>query len=192
MIKAKINQEFPHHNIIKHTGDIYVADYTEQTSNRRGVEILDTKPSDIESFFINNPKLIEVGAVIFDNYSFTYSNGNAKSQCEACLFPYQSKDESWILFTELKYSSKSKRNRRNLRKAICQLYKTRYHYLDERIFDKRKNRCYLIASLPQQDEPFPNFILDTDLITRLKIKHNVILRLTNSVKILDDKMLDLT
>lgn len=192
MIKANINQNFPHHNITSHTGDIYVVDYTEQTQNRRGVEILDTKPSDIESFFINNPKLIEVGAVIFDNYSFTYSNGNAKSQCEACLFSNQSNDEGWILFTELKYSSKPKRNAKNLRKAISQLLRTRRYYFNEKVFDLGKNKCYLIASLPQQDEPFPNFILDTYLITRLKIKHNVILRLTNSVKILDDKMLDLT
>lgn len=192
MIEEKIKTEFPHHNITKHTGDIYVADYTEQTQNRRGVEILDTKPSDIDVFYINNPKPIEVGTVIFDNNSFTYPNGNAKSQCEACVFPYQSNDEGWILFTELKYSNKSKRNRRNLRKAIRQLYKTRYHYLDKGIFEKRKNRCYLIGSLPQQDEPFPNFILDIGWVTRLKTKHNIILRLTNSVKILDDKVLDVT
>lgn len=189
MIKVKINEEFSHHNISNYTGDIYVADYTEQTQHKRGVEIFDTKPSDIDSFFINNPKSIEIGAVIFDNNSFTYSNGYAKSQCEACLFSNQSNDEGWILFTELKYSIESKNNRNNFKKAIRQLYKTRYYYLEKGIFDKKKNRCYLVVSLPKQGEPFSNFVLTPERISDLKIKHNIILKATNSVKILDNKML---
>lgn len=192
MIKSNVEQKFLHHNIIQYTEDIYVADYTNQTKNlpqKRGVEIFDIKPSDIDSFFINNPKAIEVGAVIFDNSSFTDSNGKAKSQCEACLFPCQSNNKSWILFIELKYSIEAKNNRKNFRKAICQLYKTRYYYLNEGIFDKKKNKCYLIVSLPEQGEPFPNFVLTPKRISDLKIKHNIILKATNSVKILDDKML---
>lgn len=189
MIKAKINQKFPHHNITSHIGDIYVADYTNQTQHTKGVQIFNTKPSDIDSFFINNPKPIEVGAVIFDNNSFTYSNGNAKSQCEACLFPYQSNDEGWILFTELKYSSKSKRNSINLRKAISQLLRTRRYYFNEKVFDLGKNKCYLIASLPEQKEPFTNFRQGQPLITRYRLQYKIILRLTNSVEVLNDKML---
>lgn len=196
MIRAKINQEFPHHNIIKHTGDIYVADYSNQTKYeliKRGTEILDNEPTDIESFVIHNPSKIDVGTIVFTGESFKDRKGNLKSQCETCLFPYNSNNESWILFAELKYTEKAENLIIATNKAIQQLQKTKDYYLDKSIFDESKNKCYLVISLPKyKHEPFPSFILGMDIITELIENNRVILGLTNSVKILDDKMLDLT
>lgn len=196
MIRAKINQEFPHHNIIKHTGDIYVADYTEQTKKTeclRGTEIFDNEPTDIEFLVIHNPSKIDVGTIVFTGESFKDRKGNPKSQCETCLFPYNSNNESWILFAELKYTEKAENLIIAINKAIQQLQKTKDYYLDKSIFDESKNKCYLVISLPKYKyEPFPNFILDVDIITELIENNKVILGLTNSVKILDNKMLDVT
>lgn len=217
MIRAKINQEFPHHNITKHTGDIYVADYSNKTKYskvKRNVEIFSSSIklkiiyfikkiglfnifnrifdfNYIETFNIYNLNKMEVGTIIFDNNSFKYPNGNTKSQCEVCLFPFQSNNESWILFSELKYGCNEDNNESDFTKAIKQLYKTRHYYKDKNIFSKTNN-CYLIISMPKQTEPFLNFILTSDRVDDLKEKHNIILRAKNSVKILDDKMLDLT
>lgn len=192
MIKTKINTEFPHHTITQHLENVYIADYTQKTKYeaiKRGTEIFDNPPTDIEYFSVHNPNGVGMGNVVFDNQSFRYPNGKSKSQCEDCLFPYKSNQDSWILFTELKYANTPKRNKKHFNKAIKQLYKTRYHYLEKGVFDKTNN-CYLIISMPRQEEPFLNFTLTQDRITDLKTKHNVTLRATNSVKIKDDKYLD--
>ncbi|CEN50427.1 hypothetical protein [Capnocytophaga canis] len=193
MIKTKINTEFPHHTITQHSGDVYVADYTEQTKSnatKRGTEIFDNPPTDIEYFSVYNPNGVKMGNVVFDNQSFRYPNGNSKSQCESCLFPFNSNQDSWVLFAELKYANTPKRNKKHFEKAIKQLYKTRYHYLERGIFDK-KNNCYLLISMPRQQEPFPNFNnLTPARIADLKKKHKITLRATNSVKVKDDKYLE--
>lgn len=137
---------------------------------------------------INNNKL-SVNTIIFDNTSFTYCNGKAKSQCENVCFPKSSDKKSWILFTELKYSSKPLNNENNLKKAINQLFKTRYHYIQSGVFKKNENISYLIASLPLQREPFPNFSLTQVYLSTLKTKHNIILRLKNSVEVIDSSII---
>ena len=194
MIKTKIRAEFPHHTITQHSEDVYVVDYTQKTKYdtvKKGTEIFDIPPTDIEYFYINNPNGIEMGNIIFNNQSFKYPNGNSKSQCETCLFPFNSNQESWILFSELKYGYNINNNEDDFEKAIKQLYKTRCHYLDKGIFDNMNNNCYLIISMPKQEEPFSNFILTQERVEDLKTKHKVILRATNSVKIKDNKYLDL-
>lgn len=194
MIKAKISQNFPHHNITSHIGDIYVADYTNQVKNllqKRSVETHTIKPKDIDSFLVENPTSLEIGNIIFDNNSFKYSNGNSKSQCETCFFPYNANDESWILFAELKYTTQEINNYDDIVKAIKQLYRTRGYYLQKGIFNKTKNRCYLIVSLPKQKTPFTSFtqIMPSNRIAELKVKHNIILRGSNTIKVSDDKIL---
>ncbi|MES2655560.1 MAG: hypothetical protein V4620_08225 [Bacteroidota bacterium] len=193
MIKTNITTYYPHHLILDYNKNIYIADYTELTKNiapKRFVEIFSPDPcSDNQYFCILNPNDLNVGNIIFDSSSFTYSNGKTKSQCESVSFPSVSTGQSWILFTELKYSSKQLNNRNNLRKAIKQLYRTRYHYMLSNVFKRNENICYLIASLPLQSEPFANFSLTPSRLTTLKVKHNIILRLKNTIEIENDQFL---
>lgn len=155
MIKTKIQTVYAHqfNKIKKFTDNIYIADYTKQTRNsavKRSVEFFSpTPPDDINSFPILNPSKIDVDGIEFDNNSFVWQNGQAKTQCEAVCFPSKAKANSWILFCELKYSSSTFFNEINLRKAIKQLYKTRYYYYQNNIITY-KNTSYLIASLPLQ------------------------------------------
>ena len=192
MIKSNILNNFPHHNIILYDDSIYVADYTEQTKNslvKRAVEIFSPNPcTDIDYLTITNPNKVKIETTIFDNKSFTFSSGNPKSQCEIALFPSDSDKSSWILFSELKYSCKPNNNRKNLEKAIKQLFKTRFHYIQSNVFVQNENVSYLIASLPLQTEPFSNFSLTQDYLLNLKVKHNIILRLQNSVEIFDESL----
>ena len=145
-------------------------------------------PAGIDCFIINNPNSIEVDGIPFDNNSFRKSNGKVASQCECVIYPNSSNDESWILFLELKYSSKIKNNKKNLNKARKQLLKTRCYYKSQKVFGKN-NTCYLLASLPMQSTPFPNFSLGQPYLLRMKKKLNVIIRFQNSVAIIDSKML---
>lgn len=194
MIKQNILNSYPSH-IAKYRSsnqNIFVADYTELTKNqavRRSVEIFNQNhPIDIDYLHVENSFNINIGYIDFDNLSFTYSNGNSKSQCECVLFPNVSTNDSWILFCELKYSYKPLNNQANLIKAMKQLFKTRYYYLQDNIFNIT-NTSYLIASLPLQSEPFPNFILSQSYLISLKRKKNIVLRFKNKVEVIDDKMI---
>jgi len=194
MIKGNIQSTYIHqHNtIIDFTDSIYVADYTENTKTlavKRSVEFFSPNPpTDIQYFSILNiPKLPSVG-IAFNNSSFVYANGNAMTQCEGVFFPSSSNSDSWILFCELKYSSKPIRNTNNLRKAINQLFRTQYYYASRNIFS-RTNNCYLIASLPIQSEPFTNFSLPQAFLTKLKRTRNIVLRMKNSIEIIDSNLL---
>jgi hypothetical protein len=194
MIKSQIQLNYIHqfNAIINFSNDVFVADYTELTkthSIKRSVEFFSPNPpGDIDYFsIINSPKL-SIDGIEFDNTSFTRSNGEAKTQCESVFFPHISANDSWILFCELKYSSRPLNNRNNLKKAINQLFKTRYYYYQENIINS-SNTSYLIASLPLQSEPFTNFSITPALLTKLKSSRNIVLRLKNSVEIVDDKII---
>lgn len=194
MIKQRIRNRFVHqYNVVQNFNDnTHIADYTEQTKGdaiKRSVEFFSPNPPvDINYFSIINTPLLSIDGIEFDNNSFTYSNGNAKSQCEAVVFPTVSSNNSWVLFCELKYSSLPRNNRRNLRKAIKQVFKTRYYYFQEGIITI-DNTAYLIASLPIQTEPFTNFSLTPRYLLDLKSKRNIVLRLKNLVEIKDNQTL---
>lgn len=174
------------------TDDLFVADYTNSSKsliNKRSVEFFSPNvPADIEFFSIFNSTKLEIEGLEFDNNSFIYGNNKARSQCEAIIFPTTSTNNSWVLFCELKYSSKPANNSINLRKAVKQLYRTRYYYIQENIISATNN-CYLIASLPTQVEPFSNFSISQPLLAKLKRKRNIILRFKNGVEIVDNVLL---
>lgn len=194
MIKSNIRSKYNHqYNAIESfADDVFVADYSEQTKLlpvKRDVELFSSvPPQDINSFYIKNSSGISTDAIKFNNLSFVYSNSNPKKQCEAVFFPSVSIANSWILFCELKYSTVPRNNRRNLRKAILQLYKTRYYYIQEGIISIT-NKSYLIASLPQQSEPFPHFSLTPTYLLSLQRTRNIILRFQNEVEIVDDRVI---
>lgn len=182
----KIKEKFPHHNLVPccpTDTNLYVTDYTKKTNGVRGEEVYaPTPPSDIDYFTLENPINLNISAITFNGQSFTDNNGNSKSQCECSIFPSSVSPKSWILFTELKYSSLIRWNDTNLNKAIRQLCRTRQYYYTEGIITKA-NPCYLIACLPMQSTPYANWVFAPHHISRLKIKLNTILRFQNKVRI---------
>lgn len=192
MIRKKIETSFLHHlnSCTTTNSSLYVADYTEKTKNdpiKRGTELfVASPPSDINYFTVNNSCNLKIDGIPFDNNSFIYPNGNTASQCECVIYPSNSNKDSWILFIELKYSYKTKNNKKNLNKAKRQLFKTQYHYKSKGVFNKN-NTCYLLASLPMQSPPFANLSLSQPYLLAMKRKHNVVIRFQNSVEIIDDK-----
>jgi hypothetical protein len=194
MIKSQIQIHFLHQFLaIKNFSDnCYVADYTEQTKplpTKRGVEFFSpNNPTDIDFFSIINNQKILIDGIEFNNLSFVFNSGRSKSQCEAVFFPSTSTYDSWILFCELKYSNKPINNSNNLKKAITQLYRSRYYYVQKGILAET-NSSYLVASLPMQSEPFANFSISQPLLIKLKRTRNIVLRLKNKVEIEDDKLI---
>jgi hypothetical protein len=183
MIKINISIHYPHQYLKYQFSDkdLYISDYTNQTQHQRGVEILDSPPSNIQYLSIINSNNLETGYIDFDNSSFTYGNNIPRSQCECVLFPNESTNNSWILFCELKYCSEVS-NQRNINKAIKQLYRTRYYYFQRNIF-LFTNTSYLIVSLPKQRPPFLGFAIPPNFLTKLKSKRNTVLKFDNKIEI---------
>lgn len=201
MIKANIRREYPAHitncsnpAYVRKCGisdkSLFIADYTKQTNSARDVEVFpNVPPADIDYFSLINNVSLNSCYVTFNNSSFTRPNGNAMSQCECVVFPNTSANDSWIFFAELKYSNLDYRNDANLTKAIRQLYKTQYYYKSKGVFSTT-NTCYLLASLPQQSEPFAQTVISPMDLQRLKLNHNIVLRLQNHAEIQDDKIIN--
>lgn len=185
MIAAQLNVIYNHHylKIKRYSSHIYVADYSDQTQFQRSVEFFSPNPpNDITFFSILNPSNLSIAGIDFDNNSFVCGNGNPRTQCESVFFPNVSDLSSWVLFCELKYSARPLNNTNNLRKAMKQLYKTRYYYLQNAVISS-SNPTYLIASLPLQSEPFANFTISQPMLTRLRRDRNIILRFKNTVSV---------
>lgn len=208
MIKTKIKEEFPNHGILSFEHDIYVVDYTDKTKQERtlakfedaqqaalimGVEVLDEKPNDIESFNLKNPLPIIVGVTIYDQNSFVDKEGLPESQCECAIFPFNSTDKSWVCLLETKYcDDQNKRKKRNLPKAINQL-KATLSYLENKAVVNKKNSIYLIVSFPKIPSlPFQSSVITPGLLLELKRNHNAVLNITNGAKILSNEKIDIT
>ncbi len=188
MIELGISKKFEHQvsRLLKFNCSVFVVDYSNSSlinESMRGVEIYAFNPPEDAAYFsIYNENEIDFRGLIFDHTSFRHKNGKTKTQCEAVFFPNSDLANTWVLFCELKYSNLPNRNSLNLTKALKQLYKTRYYYVQENVISTLNN-SYLVASLPLQSEPFPNFILSPALLLKLKSKRNIIIRLQNSVSI---------
>lgn len=191
MIKTKIKEVFPEHEIKAYAQDIYIADYTDQTKDeeiKRSVEIQTELPADIEFFCLHNPSPIKIDSVIFDNYSFVDEDGKTQTQCECVTFPSVATNSSWILFLELKYCER-KNAVNNLPKAKDQLLATYSYYKSKGIITK-KNTSYLIAGFPKLiNVPFRNSTLTPALLTDLKTNENIILKIANEATIKSLEML---
>ena len=191
MIKTKIKEVFPEHEIKAYAQDIYIADYTNQTKDeeiKRSVEIHTELPADIELFCFHNPSPIEISSVIFDNFSFVDEDGKTQTQCECVTFPSVATNSSWILFLELKYCER-KNAVNNLPKAKDQLLATYSYYKSKGIITK-KNTSYLIAGFPKLiNIPFRNSTLTPALLTDLKRNENIILKIANEATIKSLEML---
>ena len=194
MIRDRIKATFPWHlaNCLTTRNTIYVADYTEQTKRRKkkkGVILFDgIPPEDIHCFILKNPNLVELDGIAFNNKSFVKADGNVDSQCECVIYPHTSDKHSWICFVELKYSYKPKNNTTNLSKACAQLFHTQAHYRSHGVFGTG-NPCYLLAALPEQYPPFANFSLSPSYLLQLKRRYNITLRISNSAKIVNERVI---
>lgn len=191
MIATKINEEFPEHEIKEFSQSIYIVDYTHQTKNdliKRSVEIHVTKPGDINSFFLLNSCVLNIGTVIYDKHSFVDGSGLSQTQCECVVFPAQAEESSWIMFLELKYCEYGNAVK-NLNKAKNQVFAT-YEYYKYKGIVKNKQLAYLLVSLPKQtNTPFEGFIATQEELTQWRNK-KIIFRGVNVAKIKDQYLLD--
>lgn len=154
--------------------DVYVADYTNQTDSQRKLEFHIQKPSDINSFCLQNRQRIEIYGVNFEkNPSFAKGH----KMCECMFTPVHSNKTPWLLLLEMKYCQKEDNVDEDSSEAIIQLRES-FNYLTERFcIQSNEYRFYLVISMPDYSnkEPFTNFretqsdILENFSKNRIKI-----------------------
>ena len=103
-------------------GDVWVADYTEQTrykpeEDRKGVVISEADPGDIGTFHLQNDCGVAFWGVNFEENKDFFPEG--VQDCE-CMFKAKNVTKGgWLLLCELKYNlDKDPNNEQNAEKAL--------------------------------------------------------------------------
>ena len=138
------------------SGDLYVADYTNQTNSVRKLEILSTPPTDIAYFYLHNRQCIQIYCVNFEKYP-AYTK--VSQMCECMFTPVSANNKPWVLLMEMKYCEYGNVDA-NAMSAFLKL-KHSYAYLHstKKLIDPEKQKIYLAISIPNHSilEPFNSF-----------------------------------
>ena len=138
-MKNKILAKFPNQNFSScNAAKIYIADYTNQTENIRGIEWSDIVQSDINSFIVDNFALLDITFCAFKENTIKLKVEEKElSHCEGILFPTNNSDKTWITFIELKYPQKRDNLGSNLKEAREQLLFTLDLFREQGIIEKK-------------------------------------------------------
>lgn len=166
-------------------GDSYVVDYSELTSQKRGVEISSCKPKDIHAFHLSNPNRHSYWAVNIERHKHLKILKKERT-CE-CMFATVRNDngkKKLALFVELKYC-KEDSMQRNVDDAINQLLNTQRILREQGCIDECYN-VFLNISIPPHShrEPFTSFICLPERIKQVQDDYNVVVLGYNQVVIL--------
>ncbi len=127
-----INVKEIFNNAQMYNTDTYVADYTEMTSSKKGVEILVYDPTEIDTFHLENPHKLSYWGVNFEEHKGYFTKG--RQDCE-CMF-ISDHSKPWLLLLEMKYCME-KNIPTNAIKALAQLNDT-FQLLKEKGFVDEK------------------------------------------------------
>ena len=182
-------------NIRHHSGDVYVADYTQYAKSHpespmKGVTISDVRPPLIGSLAFENPNAVRLMSVNFEENQYFFrpiGEHRTVSNCECMLVSEDGAKKRWIVLAELKYCKGEDRNiASNFSKALSQLEETFLYLVDEKkIFATSDYRFYWVVSIPEHSEkaPFSAFFLSQDDELQYKEKYNSIIISDNVARI---------
>ena len=139
----------------------FAVDYTNQTGSRRGVEILNAPPEDINHFQLENHGKIEFWGVNFEKCASLFEKKD--ENCECMFVAKRAKNLKMACLIELKYCLDKERNLiENTLKAKSQLTNSLRILLDKGILNVRDYKIYLNISIPDSDKiPFTSFLMTT-------------------------------
>lgn len=150
----------------------------------------------VQGLTLVNRQSIKVTADLFGNNALEISSGIYNPQCECVLCPTNYTDTSWVLFVETKYaktiSSANNPHNNYVTNARDQLTSTASFFRHKGILtdaNPMQNRhVYGIISFPLL-EPLDGLITSALDIESIKVKHNILIRVANTVRIIDEQTL---
>ena len=146
--------------VLEFDGDVYVADYTNQTNSSMKVKIEDQPFDDISFFHLHNEHNVPLWAVNLEENSTFIPKGIGN--CE-CMFRVRNVEKGWWLLCELKYCL-AKNLESNADTAYQQLLDTWKLLVARKVINIRHNKTYLNISIPDHSDraPFVSFYSTQD------------------------------
>lgn len=175
-------------NVQEFEGDVFVADYTQQTNSARGVEIAGMPFGDIASFHLYNDGHLPLWAVNFEANKAFVPDG--VSNCE-CMMRVKNVEKGWWLLCELKYCL-DKNIGVNADTAYAQLVDTWQLLVDKKVINKRRSHAYLNISVPDYSNraPFVSFYSTQDEQIRWRKQNKIHLLGHNDVLVINAGILN--
>ncbi len=194
MRKSSVLEKLPKHRVGEtNSPKLYLADYKD--FNGGPVVISEAELADIRYVHVENPNLVSIYYDCFEENALEVEIGKYSRQCECVLFPCTEADSDWVLFVEMKYANDFANAFREARNypfnMIDQIIKTVSFFRDKEILDPKK-RASAIVSFPNLVQEF-NSTFFSGQLSELDIlkEHNILIRATNSARIISQKRLTL-
>ena len=165
-------------------GNCYVADYTNATENKRGVEISTVPFKDINYFSLikKGKGNIPYQAINLELYpAFIKGIDN----CECIFNSLSAKNRSWLLFLETKYCQKPENIDNYPVKAYTQMTETLDKLIGLGKVNENSRRIYFVYSVPPfpKFEPFGAFAITQNEMLQCLEKRGIVLMGYNSMLI---------
>ena len=173
-----------------YSADCYVADYTLQTENKRGVELSESPFGDIASCHLANPSHIAYWGINFEEHNAFFKDSVTRetlSQCECMFESHHAKKKAWACLIEMKYCLE-KNIEDNAPKAYSQLLDTLDYLKKKEVLSDQTHRFYLNFSVPDHSnkEPFTSFFFTPDELLKYKREQGIIILGCNNVLVLNE------
>lgn len=152
--------------------DCYVADFTEQTNNRRGVEISSIPFEDIDYFHLKKKHQNQSTPYLAINLEEYPAFVKGKENCECVFVSTSQKAKPWSLFLETKYCHAPENIEEYQSKTILQMDATLKNLEENGLMNGEDFNIYFAYSVPTQSEsePFYPFSFKMDFILELQAK----------------------
>lgn len=153
-MSVPVNQIFP--KIDLYNGDVYVADYTNQTNSARKLEFFEEPPVDIDYFHLVNRQFIPIYGVNFEKNS-SFVDGH--KMCECLFTPQLANNKPWLMLMEMKYCEEDNVYSNSLDAFIKLKRAFAYMHDEMHLLNPQEQNIYLVVSIPNHAElePFDGF-----------------------------------
>lgn len=191
-MRKELLAALPHHKdyLLTLQGEtLYIVDWKDE--NNGGISFADYDMGR-NAVVLSNPQNLVICCDKFPENALPIKKGNFSKQCECAVFPEYEENDNWVLFVEMKYAKdifKARDPRNNYpEKMVLQIEKTVEYFRIKGILPDEKV-VYAIASFPFL-ESF-NAWFDQNLLLDAFVNHHIILRATNSAKVISKNVLAL-
>lgn len=190
-MKDKIEAILPAHVFTTTSSPhLFVVDYKD--INGGGVILHETEP-EVKYVYLENVMPIGIHFDAFPENALPLEVGFCSSQCECVMFPDSCNESDWILFIETKYANdREAAFRENYDYPNCminQILETVKYFREKEIIPVNK-RVNAIVSFPNLVEEFSStFFTGKMSMDELLFEHRILIRATNSGKIVSQKRL---
>lgn len=165
--------------------EFYVVDYTERTNSAKSVEVLETRPTDIDPFIVYNPETLDITTTIFKPQCFMDGKRELK-QCEGVMYLSAHTPKSWIVFIEIK-DCKPK-NVPNYYNEVKEKFIVNINLFREKKIIPNDKIVYAIVSFPRKAKTnFHNHFIKATEWKQFREKHKIMIKGTNKITIKNEE-----